>query len=236
MTGVGAASFSTLIGGGTLLTVPALILIGLPAHSAVATNRIGVFGLSITGWVAFQQQKLIRHRIAWSIGIACGAGAILGTMVLLSISETTLKTFIAVVSFALLLFTAFQKDIGIASAGKSRLRWSLGIPLAFVLGAYGSVYGAGLGTLLTYLLVILFGQTFLESAGTRKVAIGLQAIISSILYYRANLLQWPAAVNLFFGMAIGSYFGARYGSKLGNVWIRRAFLALTAVLILKIFI
>lgn len=210
---------------------------GLPAHVAVATNRIGVFGLSLTGWVAFQQQGLIRHRIAWMLGVACGAGSILGTMVLLSISETALRGFIAAMSIALLMFTAFKKEIGIAAAPKPRgVRWGLGIPLAVLLGAYGSVYGAGLGTFLTYLLVILFGHTFLESAGTRKVAIGMQAIVASILYHRAGLIEWPAAVNLFIGMGIGSYFGARYGSALGNVWIRRAFLILAAALSLKMLV
>ena len=235
VTGLTAASFSTLIGGGTLLTVPVLILLQVPAHTAVATNRIGVFGLAITGWVAFQQQGLIRHSLSWALGLACGVGAIFGTMILLSISEAALKGFIAAVSVLLLIFTALQKEIGVAAPPKrGAVRWAVGLPLAVVLGAYGSVYGAGLGTFLTYLLVILFGQTFLQSAGTRKVAIGMQAIVSSILYYRANLIHWPSAANLFVSMGIGSYRGARYGTRLGNVWIRRAFMTLAAVLSLKI--
>ena len=210
---------------------------GLPAHMAVATNRIGVFGLSVTGWIAFQQQRLIRHRIAWALGIACGIGAALGTQVLLAISETVLRWIIAAMSVGLLLFTGFQKEVGVGAASKSAgVRWGLGIPAAIALGAYGSVYGAGLGTFLTYLLVILFGQTFLESAGTRKVSIGLQALVSAGLYYRENLIHWPAAVNLFIGMAIGSYVGAHYGTSLGNIWIRRAFLTLAALLSLKILI
>lgn len=237
MAGAVAASFSTLIGGGTLLTVPALILLGLSPHVAVATNRVGVFGLSITGWMAFQQQRLIRHRVAWILGLACGIGAFLGTFVLLTISESSLRRIISVTSICLLLFTAFQKDIGVSgiALGGGRFRWAAGIPLAVLLGAYGSLYGAGLGTFLTYLLVLLFGLTFLESAGTRKVAIGMQAIVSAILYFRAGLIHWSAAINLFVSMGIGSYLGARYGSKLGNAWIRRAFLTLAAILSLKIF-
>ncbi len=204
---------------------------------AVATNRIGVFGLAITGWVAFQQQRLIRHAVSWVLGCACGIGAILGTMVFLSISETVLRNFIGGMSVALLVFTGFKKDIGLSSPGMSgRVRWGLGIPLTIVLGAYGSIYGAGLGTFLTYLLVILFGQTFWESAGAQNVAIGMQAIISCILYYRLGLIHWPTAINLFFGMGLGSYIGARYGSQLDNVWIRRAFILLTAVLSLKMLI
>jgi len=62
----------------------------------------------------------------------------------------------------------------------------------------------------------------------------MQAILSSILYYRAGLIHWPAAANLFVGMAIGSYIGASYGSRLGNLWIRRAFLALAGALSVKV--
>ena len=202
----------------------------------MASNRVGVFGLSITGWMAFQQQRLIRHKIAWGLGLACGLGAIFGTMVFLTISESTLRRIIAVVSVFLLVFTAFKKDFGVAAVTQKDhpFRWTAGFPIAFLLGAYGSLYGAGLGTFLTYLLVILFGLTFLESAGTRKVAIGMQAVVSSILYFRAGLIHWPAALNLFAGMGLGSYVGALYGSKLGNVWIRRSFLALAAILCLKL--
>lgn len=235
MTGITAASFSTLIGGGTILVVPVLIHLGLPAHTAVATNRVGVFGLAVTGWVGFQQQRLIRHPIAWGLGLACGAGAIAGTYVLMAISESTLRNIIAAVSLGLLLFTAFQPSLGVSSARPpSPLRWWAGLPAAAFLGAYGSVYGAGLGTFLTYLLVLLFGQTFLESAGTRKVSIGLQALLSSILYYRAGLIHGAAAANLFVGMGIGSYLGARYGTKLGNQAIRYAFLLLAAYFCLKL--
>ena len=210
---------------------------GLPAHTAVATNRVGVFGLAATGWVPFQKQKLIRHNIAWVLGIACGFGAVIGTKIFLSISETTLRQIIGVVSVGLLLFTALKKEIGVASAareGAGAMQWVLGIFLAVGLGAYGSIYGAGFGTFFTYVLIYLFGQTFLESAGTRKAAEGIQALVSSYLYYRENLIAWPEAVNLFVGMGIGSYLGALYGANIGNLWIRRAFLALAAVLSVKI--
>lgn len=213
-----------------------MIHLGISPHIAVATNRIGVVGLGLTGYVAFQEQRLIRHGLAWAVGIACGLGAIAGAVVFMTLSELSLRYFIALASAFLLLITAFQKDLGVVSkSDPSKYRWAVGIPLSMTLGAYGSVYGAGFGTLITYMLVLNFGQSFLESAATRKVAEGLQAIVSSILYIRAGLIDWPMAINLFIGMGVGSYFGAKYGSKIGNVWLRRAFLILAAVLSAQLF-
>lgn len=154
---------------------------------------------------------------------------------MMAIPESALRTIIAAASLGLLIFTALKKDLGVVSPpAPSPLRWWLGVPAAMLLGAYGSLYGAGLGTFLTYLLVILFGQTFLESAGTRKVSIGLQALLSSILYIRAGIIDPWAALNLFIAMGLGSYFGARYGSRLGNAFVRRAFITLAGVLCIKI--
>ncbi len=155
-------------------------------------------------------------------------------MVFLNLSDVVLQRIIGAVGLGLLFFTALQKDAGIQSPGFCHpRRWIAGIPAAFILGAYGSIYGAGLGTFLTYLLVFVFGQTFLESAGTRKFALGLQSLVASALYWRAGLIDWPSAANLFISMGIGSYIGARYGTKLGNLWIRRLFLTVAAVLTLK---
>ena len=58
-----AAGFGTLIGGSSIVTIPALILLGLPPHTAIGTDRFGIIGVGISGWYEFHRKRLIDYRI-----------------------------------------------------------------------------------------------------------------------------------------------------------------------------
>lgn len=67
--GVIAGSFGALTGGGGLITIPALIFLGLPPHSAIGTNRLGVTGIHIAGWYKFNQKRMANFAFGFMIGI-----------------------------------------------------------------------------------------------------------------------------------------------------------------------
>lgn len=232
LAGLFAASYSTLIGGGTLVTVPVMIYFGIPPQISVATNRVGVLGLSIAGWTAFHRQGLIHYKLAAVVALACGAGSLAGAHILVNIPADVLKKIIGGVGLALAAVALVQSDAGLVEVAKPRRGkiWLIGVPLAFALGMYGSIYGAGLGTALTYMLILMFGQTFLQSAGTRKLALCLQALVASVYFYFHGLIHLPAAANLLVSMSIGSYLGVHYGARLGNRVLKYLFLGLAAVM------
>lgn len=70
--------YGTLIGGSSLITIPTLILLGLLAHTAIGTDRVGVTGRGIAGWYQFHKKGMINYRVALSVGIPVLLGAILG--------------------------------------------------------------------------------------------------------------------------------------------------------------
>jgi uncharacterized membrane protein YfcA len=97
-------------------------------------------------------------------------------------------------------------------------------------------YGAMGGTLLLYILILWFGQTFLESAGTQKIAAMMMNAIAAIVFGLNDAISYYLAVPLFCGCFIGSYIGAHYSDRIGNVWIRRLFIILLVILIIKLLI
>ena len=231
-----AALFGTLVGGGSLLTIPLLMFLGLPPHIAIATNRLGVTGLGVAGWYKFGKKKLINYKIAWIIGISALLGSILGANLMLQTNETVLRYVVAGITFVILVFIMAKPKLGIEKTKHiiKNHEYVIGAIIGFFLGIYGGFYGAGVGTFLAYLFILLFGQTFLESAGTRKIPVLLISTMAAIIFAFNRVIVYHVAIVLFAGMFIGSYIGAHYSDRIGNVWIKRLFFVIVLAMVVKL--
>ena len=236
LAGIGASSFGTLIGGAGLLIIPFLIFLGLPVTSAIGTHKAGVLGLTIAGWYEFDKKHEINYKIGWHVGIAAMLGSILGSFFVFQINESLLEKMVIVFTLAVLIFMVIEKDLGIKHQKIKNKSFLTGTIIAFFLGIYGGFYGVGVGTFFSYLLILVFGLNFIEGAATRKIAGFLVALVSFAIFAMNDSVVYSMALALFAGNFIGSYIGAAYADKIGNVWIKRAFvgivLAMTASLLL----
>ena len=232
------SAFGTLIGGSSLITIPLLIFLGLPPATAIGTNRVGLIGLTIAGWYEFDKKHLINYKIGWPIGISALIGSIIGAKIVLQINENFLKIIIAILTISILIFMIVEKDIGIKKT-KTIIKtknYVIGIIIGFVLGVYGGFYGAGFGTFLSYLLIIVFGESFIESAATRKIAAFFIAVAATIVFALNGKIIYSIALTLFIGDFIGSYLGSAYSDKIGNVWIKRAFIGMVIIMVMTLLI
>jgi len=238
LVGVFAGIFGTLVGGGGLITVPTLIFIGLPPHVAIATNRLGAVGLFATGWYKFHKKGTIDYRVGMITGIPFFIGSILGAFLLLEISEEDLRKFIAAFTVAVLVIIMAKSNIGLEKRKSVTQKYELivGIILSFGIGVYAGFYTPGFGIFLSYVQILLFGQTFIESAGTWKIGAVMYSVATSVLFALKGLIVYPDAVALFIGTASGSYVGAHYSDRIGNVWIRRLFIVSVLALALKLIV
>ena len=91
-----ASAFGTLIGGSSIVTIPALILFGLPPHTAIGTDRFGIIGVGISGWYKFHKKGLINYKIGLIVAVPVLFGTALGANLVLQISESVLKHVIVV--------------------------------------------------------------------------------------------------------------------------------------------
>src|SRR3989344_3166355 len=94
--GIIAGSFGVLVGGQSLLTLPILILLGIPPTAAIATNAFGVTGAPIAGWYKFHKKKLINYKIALLLAIPAIVGSVIGANIIAAIHETMLKKIIGI--------------------------------------------------------------------------------------------------------------------------------------------
>ena len=230
------ATFGTLVGGSSLITIPVLILMGLPPHAAIGTDRMGGTAIGLAGLYQFHKKGMIRYRIAFILAIPCLVGAVIGANLAFEVSPAAMKKLIAVMTLALLALLMVRPNLGIQQESRPLTARvvAVGSVLSLVAGLYGGFYGAGAATFLAYILIFVFGQTFLESAATLKVAAVLMTLSSSLTFAAHGAVDYPLAASMFLGCFIGSTIGVYYSDRIGNAWIKRLFIGVVLVMGIKL--
>ena len=234
--GMVAGSYGTLVGGGAFIVIPALIFMGLPAHIAIGTNRFAGVGMALGGWYIFHKKRLIDYRLSLYMVAPALVGSVIGSKLVFQFDEGILKQIIAVLTIAILALVFFQPNLGINPAPKTitSRKLLLAAFLFFIIYIYIGFYGAGGGTFLTYVLVLLLGQTFIESAANNKIATLAGALASVTVFANNQAIHYFWGTALFSGCFAGAYLGGHLSERIGNVWIKRLFFMVALIMSLKL--
>ncbi len=236
--GIVGGFFNTFVGAGSLLTIPVLIFLGLPPLTAIATNRLGVSGSDIAGWYEFHVKRMIDYRAAAILAVPSLAGAYAGANLVLEVNEAHLRIVIGIITLIILLFIVFKPGMGVKRAKRtmSNYHYLIASVLSFIVGVYGGFYGAGAGTFLFYILIVFFGETFIESAGTHAPANLAFSIMAAVIFAYNGVINYTWTVPLFIGSFAGSFISAYYSDRIGNVWLKRLFLVVVLAVVIKLFV
>jgi hypothetical protein len=231
----GASAFGTLIGGASLITIPTLILLGLPPHMAIGTDRFGVIGIGVAGLFKFYSKKMIDFRLSFLLAIPTLLGSIVGANLVLFIREDLLRIVIILTNVLCLLYLILNPKLGLEKKEPSRgkLKYLLGGLLCFLIGMYGGFYGAMAATFLAYVLIMWFGQTFLQTAANVKVASICLTTSAASVFGLNGSIDFSLGASMLFGCLCGSYLGAHFSHVVGNLWIKRFFVVVLTIMIIK---
>jgi uncharacterized membrane protein YfcA len=235
-----AGCIDSVVGGGGLIQLPALLLL-LPREASA--DLASVFGTnkaaSIWGTGVAVVQYAPRVPINWSsiipAAISAFASAYLGAMAVSRFDRNLLEPVILVLLVAVALYTMWRPDLGTlhAPAFSRHHERSLGVVMGAVLGFYDGFFGPGMGSFLIFAFVGLFGFDFLTASASAKVinfatnlaALGLFAATGHVLVEYAA----PMAIC----QILGSIVGTRLAMTKGNRFVRVLFLSVSAVLIAR---
>lgn len=229
---VAGATGAFVGGGGGLLSVSFLILLGIPPHIAVATNRFAAIGASGTAFLRFFKSG----KIVWPlvpVFILLGVlGGIIGAEILVKTNESVLQTFtgLALICLAPLVFA--KKDFGVSENHTPfwSKRFFLGCFLYFLLMIFGGFFGPGVGILFILLVVRLFGLTFIQAIATDNLPWAIMSISTLVVLALEGLVDWASGAFLFAGMAAGGWFGADRALHYGDKIVKQTFIIVCAVL------
>jgi uncharacterized protein len=210
LAGVGAGTVNGIAGGGTLISFPVLLAVGVPAIGANVTSTVGIWPGYLGSTAGFRNEiKSQRERLRELAPVAV-IGAVAGSVLLL---ETPSSAFSRVAPYLILvsclLFAAqpfLARRLGEGTARRRTLIARAGTLLACTYGAY---FGAGLGVLLLAILGITLPDTLAKLSGLRSVvSLGVNVTAAVIFALAANV-EWADAGVLAVGCLVGGYLGAR---------------------------
>jgi hypothetical protein len=231
LAGVAAGFINVLAGNGSLITLPALIFIGLPANVANATNRIGVLFQNVVGTAGFHRQGKLDVRGALLLSVPMVLGSALGARIAVDIDETFFRSVLACVMIVMLILMLIKPERWVT--GKAEAVGTQLTPLRFLvffaIGIYGGFLQAGVGIFLLVGLVLEVGYDIVR-ANAAKVLMILASAVVSLLVFSVNLeIAWSIGLVLAAGNMLGAWLATRFAIDKGAVWVRRFVIVIVLV-------
>jgi uncharacterized membrane protein YfcA len=232
--GVAAAVVGAMVGGGSLLSIPVLILIGLPPHVAIATDRFAGLGAAVTAAIKFWKAKKIVWKLVPLLAVLSLAGAIIGAQILVSIETEAVQYAVGIIIIALLPFVFMKKNIGLQAQEVSTTQFLVGSILYLLIQILAGFFGGGTGTLIFYVLMLFFGVTIIQVAATQVIPFFILTVASIAIFATNDIIDYKLGLFLMAGTAVGGYLGAHIALRIGNTWVRRVFALIVVVVAVKL--
>jgi uncharacterized membrane protein YfcA len=213
--GMVAGFINTLAGSGSLLTLPLLMFLGLPANVANGTNRIALLLQNVVGVSAFRKQKMLNFREGFKIGIPAVAGALVGARIAVQLDDALMEKFIGgllVLMFLLIILKPNRWLKGREGQPPVKMVWQLVI--FFLIGIYGGFIQAGVGFFLLAGLVLGAGYELVRANALKLFIVLLYTPFALAVY----ILHGDVSYLLGFILAIGNMTGAFFGARVAVRW------------------
>lgn len=231
-----AAFVDSIAGGGGLISMPVLLMAGLPAHLALGTNKFaGAFGCFSSAYKYSKSGKtnieLLKKLIPFTI-----LGCLLGVKCVLSISENILNILVFLMILIVALYTYLKKDLGKEDKFENLSNENIkkGIIMAFALGFYDGFFGPGTGTFLTFAFIKIYGFDFLHASANTKILNFTSNFTALILFMFSGQILYKIAIFYAISMVLGGYIGAKVAINKGSQLIKPIFLFMAVAVAIKL--
>jgi uncharacterized membrane protein YfcA len=235
-----ANGFSAFAGGGAgLLQLPALIFLGLPFATALATHKIATVALGLGATLRHVRERSLEARLAAFILVAGIPGVILGSLVILRVPGALAQIALGVLTLGLGAYSIFNKRLGLEHVPRNRhLRGSLvGGVVLFLIGVLNGSLSSGTGLFCTLWLIRWFGLDYRRAVAYTLVLVGLfWNGIGALTLGALGQVEWSWLPMLMLGSLLGGYAGAHWAIAGGNRWIKGAFEIVTILVGLKLLV
>lgn len=234
--GIAAGWINVLAGGGSILSVPVMVFLGLPGPVANGTNRIGIIAQNIASVTAFFRRGFSDFKLSASLAACASVGAFFGANVGVRLDGVWFDRTLAIIMLAILIamLTGVGQK-GVPTDGKAR-NLVLGHILFIGAGFWGGFIQIGVGLIQLPILNRVMGLDLVR-ANMHKVFVALVFSFVALGVFAANVeIRWGLGAALAAGYAVGGWLGANSSIAGGETLIKRVFyVALVAMAIKLLF-
>ena len=234
-----AGFVDSVAGGGGLISLPAYLFCGIPAHMASGTNKVvNSIGTSVAAGKYIKSGK-INLRFAVIAAVFALLGSAIGTETAVFLSEKVLKIIILCALPVAAVILTVKKDFGREDTIKPRdykksTEYMLCALIGLFIGCYDGMVGPGTGTFMIMAFTAVMGMDLLTSSGCAKVGNLASNIASAVVWIINGHVYWALVIPAALCTVLGNYLGARFAIKGGSKRIRGMIFVVLGLLFIKI--
>jgi len=216
--GLVAGTLNVLAGGGSFLTLPILIFLGLPPTVANGTNRVGILLQNVGAVWSFDRHGVLERDALLRVAVPAVAGAALGTWGALHVGDAALQRILAILMVLMSLVSIWNPRPR-PDAGGGRVRALATAAAFFGVGIYGGFIQAGVGFLILG-ATSLAGRDLVRGNAIKVFTVLCFTALSLAIFAWQGMVDWRMGLALGVGNLAGGLLGARLTVLKGHAWLR----------------
>ncbi|WP_040209271.1 TSUP family transporter [Neobacillus jeddahensis] len=229
-----AAFIDSVVGGGGLIALPALLFTGLSPAAAVATNKLAGSIGSLTSTIMFYRSGKLDIKSVYKLFPLTFIGSMIGAWVVHLLNPELLKPLMLIMLAVVAIYTIFKKDWGSISTNKKLANHHLLLFMVsiFAIGFYDGFIGPGTGSFLMFAFLMI-GFDFLKAAGNAKFLNFGSNIAALIMFIYLGQINYAYGIPMGLAQIAGAIVGSKFAIKRGSGYVRALFIVVTFLLLAK---
>ena len=233
--GVIAGFINTVAGGGSLLTLPILIFMGLPSNIANGTNRIAIFMQNIFSISGYKSRGVSDFKYSSWLSVSALIGSIIGAKIAINIDEDMFNKILSVVIIIVVLTIIYnKKPFYINSENISIEKKIISVIIFFFIGIYGGFIHAGVGFLILSILSNYNGIQLSKANSIKVFVVFVYTFFALIVFIMENKINWILGINLGIGNSIGGWIASRWSYNKPDKIIKIFIIISSAIMAIKL--
>ncbi len=235
--GLSAGFIDAIVGGGGMLSIPALLSLGLPAHLTLGTNKLAATFASGTATYTFYKKQLFSPYFWRQSFYSTLLGALTGTIFVNFIDTQWLEKLLPLIILAVALYTLFNRIADIDNHQLPEVNLALRIKQTVqgtLLGFYDGSSGPGTGSFWVISTIRLYRLNILLASGVAKSMNFTSNLVSLMVFIAFGQIDWLIGLTMGGCMMLGAYIGAHSAIYFGAKFIRPIFITIVVIMAVKL--
>ena len=226
---------NTVAGGGSLISLPVLIFLGLPATVANATNRVALVAQNIFAIAGFKSKGVSAWPYSLYLGVSALFGAVIGARLSLELNDELFNKIIAVLMVVVIVVTVFNPvKLGVENERMGTKHKVMGILAFFGVGIYGGFIQVGVGFLIMAALTHINHFSLVKTNSAKVFIVFIYMMAALVVFMLEDKINWTYGLVLAIGNSTGAWIASRYSVKKGDQWIKRFLLVMVVAMAVKL--